>query len=138
MTPVGWTAGELPGKASPAHEILSAIISHRAVHRPWKWGRRCFCEFYPSKGIAIYMRSGPRFQIEAEAGLPGRLPETLLPRQVAPKLAASPSLESPASNFAFLEQILGSGVSLCPGTSADLWFREREALSQYSNARRAR
>jgi diguanylate cyclase (GGDEF)-like protein len=113
LIPAGWTAGELPGKPSPAHEILSAIISHRALPSTLQMVADAFVSLYPSKGVAIYVLTGPRFQIEAEAGLPDRLPEILLPKQVVPKPAASPSPECPASNFPSLEQILDSGVSLC-------------------------
>ena len=77
--PAGWSAGELPGKPSHAHEILSAIISHRAVPSTLQMVADAFVSLCPSKGVAIFLFSGRRFQIEAEAGLPNRLPGTLPP-----------------------------------------------------------
>jgi diguanylate cyclase (GGDEF)-like protein len=114
--PAGWSAGELPGKPDHAHEILSAIISHRAVPSTLQMVADTFVSLYPSKGVAIFVLSGPRFQIEAEAGLPNRLPGTLLPMPLAPlaaALAASPSREFAAANLPSLGQILDSGVTLC-------------------------
>jgi diguanylate cyclase (GGDEF)-like protein len=113
--PADWSAGELPGKPSHAHEILSAIISNRAVPSTLQMVADTFVSLCPSKGIAIFVLSGPRFQMEAEAGLPTRPPGTLLPMPGAPPataLAASSSRECAPSNFPSLGQILDSGVSL--------------------------
>src|ERR1035438_954542 len=100
--PAGWSAGELPGKTDHAHEILSAIITHRAVPSTLQMVADTFVSLCPSKGVAIFVLSGPRFQIEAEAGLPQRLPGNLLPMPVAPPaaaLAASPLRGHAASSF---------------------------------------
>src|ERR1700733_10155203 len=113
--PVGWSPGEFPGKPSHAHEILSAIISHRALPSTLQMVADTFVSLCPSKGVAIFVLSGPRFQMEAEAGLPNRPPGTLHPKPGAPPvtaLAASSSREGAASNFPSLGQILDSGVSL--------------------------
>jgi diguanylate cyclase (GGDEF)-like protein len=115
-SPVGWSAGDFPGKPSHAHEILSAIISHRAVPSTLQMVADTFVSLCPSKGVAIFVLSGPRFQIEAEAGLPNRLPGPLLPlpaASLATVPAAPPLRENSASNFPSLGQILDSGVTLC-------------------------
>jgi diguanylate cyclase (GGDEF)-like protein len=106
----------IPSKPSHAHEILSAIISHRAVPSTLQIVADTFVSLCPTKGVAIFVFSGRRFQIEAEAGLPNRRPGTLLPKQVAPPevaLAGSPLRAYAASNFPSLTQILDSGVTLC-------------------------
>jgi GAF domain-containing protein len=118
--PAAWSAVELPDKPTRAHQILSAIINHHAVPSTLQMVADTFVSLCPSKGIAIFVLSGARFQIEAEAGLPKRLPVALPPRPLAPPataLAAS-SLPSPlrglsASSFPALGQILNSGVTLC-------------------------
>jgi diguanylate cyclase (GGDEF)-like protein len=115
-SPAGWFAGELPTKPSHAHDILSAIISHREVPSTLQMVADTFVRLCPSKGVAIFVLSGPRFQMEAEAGLPNRPPGNLLSLPGAPlptALAASPPREGAASNFPSLGQILESGVSLC-------------------------
>jgi diguanylate cyclase (GGDEF)-like protein len=121
--PAGCSAGELPDKPTRAHEILSAIINHQAVSQTLQMVADALVSFCPSKGVAIFVPSGPRFQIEAEAGLPKRLPGTALPTPFAPAtvLAASPLRGYAASSFPALGQILNSGVTLClalPLTSA--------------------
>ena len=95
-----WIAGEVPGKPSHAHEILSAIISHHTVPSTLQMVADSFVTLCPSKAVAIFVLSGSQFHVEAEAGLPKRLPATLLPKQVDP-LATT------------LEQILDSGMTLC-------------------------
>jgi diguanylate cyclase (GGDEF)-like protein len=115
LFPAGWSAGEPPGKAARAHEILSAIISHQAVPSTLQMVADTFVSLCPSKGVAIFVLSGPRFQIEAEAGLPRRPSGGLLPVPVAPlatALAASPLREFAAADFISLGQILNSGVTL--------------------------
>lgn len=95
-----WIAGEVPGKPSHAHEILSAIISHHTVPSTLQMVADSFVTLCPSKAVAIFVLSGSQFHVGAEAGLPKRLPATLLPKQVDP-LATT------------LEQILDSGMTLC-------------------------
>ncbi len=115
-SPAGWFAGELPTKPSHAHDILSAIISHREVPSTLQMVADTFVRLCPSKGVAIFVLSGPRFQMEAEAGLPNRPSGNLLSLPGAPlptALAASQPREGAASNFPSLGQILDSGVSLC-------------------------
>jgi diguanylate cyclase (GGDEF)-like protein len=112
-SPAGWFAGELPAKPSHAHDILSAIISHREVPSTLQMVADTFVRLCPSKGVAIFVLSGPRFQMEAEAGLPNRPPGNLLSLPLPTALAASPPREGAASNFPSLGQILDSGVSLC-------------------------
>ncbi len=97
----------IPDKPSHAHEILSAIINHCAVPSTLQMVADTFVRLCPSRGVAIFVFSGRRFQIEAEAGLPNRRPGTVLP------VLAAPSREPAASNFPSLTQILDSGVTLC-------------------------
>ena len=111
----GWSTREPPRKQIPAHEILSAIISHHAVPSTLQMVADTLVSLCPSKGVAIYLLSDQQFQIQAEAGLPSRVPGTLVSRPVAPManaLAASPLRDYAASNFPFLGQILNSGVTL--------------------------
>jgi diguanylate cyclase (GGDEF)-like protein len=115
LVPAGWSAGQLPDKSTRAHEILSAIINHQAVPSTLQMVADTLVSLCPSNGVAIFLLSGPRFQIEAEAGLPRRPPETLLPVPVAPlatALAASPLREFAAADFTSLGQILNTGVTL--------------------------
>jgi hypothetical protein len=115
LFPAGWSAGEHPDKPTRAHEILAAIINHQAVPSTLQMVADTFVSLCPSKGVAIFLRSGPRFQIEAEAGLPGRPHAALLPMPVAPlatALAASPLREFADADFTSLGQILNSGVTL--------------------------
>jgi diguanylate cyclase (GGDEF)-like protein len=112
--PASWSAGKLPDKPARAHDILSAIINHHAVPSTLQMVADTLVSLCPSKGVAIFVLSGPRFQIEAEAGLPERLPGALLPVPIA--LSATTLAASPlrgASNFPALGQILNSGVTLC-------------------------
>jgi diguanylate cyclase (GGDEF)-like protein len=114
--PAGWSAAELPDKPTRAHQILSAIINHHAVPSTLQMVADTFVSLCPSKGIAIFVLSGARFQIEAEAGLPKRLPVALLPEPLVPPataLSASPLRGLSASSFPALGQILNSGVTLC-------------------------
>jgi diguanylate cyclase (GGDEF)-like protein len=114
--PTGWSAREPPDKLTPAHEILSAIINHHALPSTLQKVADTFVSLYPSKGIAIFVFSGRRFQMEAEAGLPNRLPGTLLTKPVAPAagvLSTSRSPDCDVATFPPLTQILHSGVTLC-------------------------
>jgi diguanylate cyclase (GGDEF)-like protein len=110
-------AGPSQSPEAPArsHGILSAIINHLALPSTLQLVADTFASLFPSRGVAILVRSGPLFQIEAEAGLPERLPGALLPRGIAPlakALAVSPLREYAAANFPSLQQILNSGVTL--------------------------
>src|SRR4051794_7101457 len=96
LFPAGWSAGEFPDKPTRAHEILAAILNHQALPSTLQMVADTFVSLCPSKGVAIFLLSGPRLQIEAEAGLPARPPAALLPMPVAPlptALAASPLRE---------------------------------------------
>ncbi len=95
-----WIAGEVPGKQSHGHEILSAIISHHTVPSTLQMVADAFVTLCPCKAVAIFVLSGSQFRLEVEAGLPKRLPASLLPAQVDP-LATT------------LGQILDSGMTLC-------------------------
>ena len=114
LFPAGWSPEKPPGKSTHAHEILSAIINHQAVPSTLQMVADTFVSLCPSKGVAIFLLSGPRFQIEAEAGLPRRTPAAILSVPVAPlpALAASPLGKFAAADFTSLAQILNSGVSL--------------------------
>ena len=57
-----------------AHEILSAIINHHSVPSTLQMVADTFVTLCPSKGVAIFLLSGPQLHMEAEAGLPKRLP----------------------------------------------------------------
>ena len=74
--PARSAADELSGTSHHAHQILSAIISHHSVPATLQMVADSFVTLYPSKAVAIFLRSGPRFHIGAEAGLPKRLSET--------------------------------------------------------------
>ena len=127
-------AGSVADEFSPhhAHQILSAIINHHSVAATLQMVADTFVTLCPSKAVAIFLRSGPRFHIEAEAGLPKRPPETgpearfenVLQMPATPGaqgFAASASQEDPARNSPALGRIFDSGFKLCaasPLTSA--------------------
>jgi diguanylate cyclase (GGDEF)-like protein len=92
-------------------EILSAILSHQSLPSTMQMIADAFVALCPSKGVAIFLLSGPQLRMEAEAGLPKRLPEKVLPMPPASGLQ-----EAPCSDFPALRQILDSGVKLCQAT----------------------
>jgi diguanylate cyclase (GGDEF)-like protein len=112
-------------KADYVHQILSAIISHNPVPSTLQRIADAIVALSPSKGVAIFLLSNPQFPMEAEAGLPERVPATLLAisdARTAATLreggdevatAVSASREYLAGNFPGLLQILDSGVKLC-------------------------
>ncbi|MGB8537498.1 MAG: bifunctional diguanylate cyclase/phosphodiesterase [Acidobacteriaceae bacterium] len=115
LFPADWSAGEPPAKPVRAHEILSAIINHQAVPSTLQMVADTFVSLCPSKGVAIFVLSGGRLQVEAEAGLPRRPPGSLLPKPIASlatALVASSLQEFAAADSTSLGQILNSGVTL--------------------------
>ena len=89
-------------------EILSAILSHQSLPSTMQMIADAFVALCPSKGVAIFLLSGPQFRMEAEAGLPQRLPG-----KVFPMTPTSGLREAPGCDFPALRQILDSGVRLC-------------------------
>ena len=89
-------------------EILSAILSHQSLPSTMQMIADAFVALCPSNGVAIFLLSGPQFRMEAEAGLPQRLPGKVFPMAPAFGLREAPSCDFPA-----LRQILDSGVRLC-------------------------
>jgi len=126
--PARSAADELSGTSHHAHQILSAIISHHSVPATLQMVADSFVTLYPSKAVAIFLRSGPRFHIGAEAGLPKRLSETrpdarfenVLQMPATPGTPASASREDPARNFPALGRILDSGFKLCAASPLTL------------------
>jgi diguanylate cyclase (GGDEF)-like protein len=107
-------AAEPAGMPHHVHEILSAIINHHSVPSTLQMVADTLVTLCPSKGVAIFLLSGPQLHIEAEAGLPQRPSGAVLPLPAArttPVLVAAGSREDPAGLPA-LGQILASGVKL--------------------------
>ena len=52
--------------------IFSAIIAHHSLPSTMQLMADAFVALYPPKSIAIFVRAGDQFHIEAEAGLPPR------------------------------------------------------------------
>ncbi len=99
-----------------AHEILSAIINHHSVPSTLQMVADTLVTLCPSKGVAIFLLSGPQLHIEAEAGLPNRPPGAVLQMSAArpsPVLIPAGAREDPAGTLPALGQILASGVKLC-------------------------
>ena len=89
-------------------EILSAILSHQSLPSTMQMIADAFVALCPSKGVAIFLLSGPQFRMQAEAGLPQRVPGKIFPIATAFGLREAPGCDFPA-----LRQILDSGVRLC-------------------------
>jgi diguanylate cyclase (GGDEF)-like protein len=112
-------------KAGYVHQILSSIISHHSVPQTLQMIADAIVALSPSKGVAIFLLSNPQFQKGAEAGLPKRVPATVMAISDARTASAlnedgeegatvvSPSPEYLAGNFPGLMKILDSGVKLC-------------------------
>jgi diguanylate cyclase (GGDEF)-like protein len=112
-------------KADFVHQILSAIISHNPVPSTLQMIADAIVALSPSKGIAIFLLSSPQFPMEAEAGLPKRVPANVLaisdPRTASTlreggderSTAVPGSPKDLFENFPGLQQILDSGVRLC-------------------------
>jgi diguanylate cyclase (GGDEF)-like protein len=91
--------------------IHSAILSHQSLPSTMQMIADAFVALCPSNGVAIFLLSGPQFRVEAEAGLPKRLPGKVIPMPPASGLREAPGCDFPA-----LRQILDSGVRLCHAT----------------------
>jgi diguanylate cyclase (GGDEF)-like protein len=89
-------------------EILSAILGHQSLPSTMQMIADAFVALCPSKGVAIFLLSGPQLRMEAEAGLPQRLPG-----KVFPMTPASGLREASCGDFPALREILDSGVKLC-------------------------
>ncbi len=106
----GWAGGDLPGQAHHAHQILSAIISHRSLPSTLQMIADALVALCPSKGVAISLLSGPQFHVEAEAGLPNGFAGNM------DWTAACGSRPGPPWNLPAWRQISDSGVALCLGS----------------------
>jgi diguanylate cyclase (GGDEF)-like protein len=95
--------------------IVSAIIAHDSLPSTMQLMADAFVALYPPKSIAIFVRAGNQFHIEAEAGLP--------PRPVPPLVSAPPTqgslgdlglaTVSASRDVAAFQEILETGVKLC-------------------------
>jgi hypothetical protein len=97
-----WAADEPAGILHHAHEILSAIINHHSVPSTLQMVADALVTLCPSKGVAIFLRSGPQLHIEVEAGLPNRPPGAVLPQPAArstPVLVAAGAREDPVGTL---------------------------------------
>ena len=102
--------------------IFSAIIAHQPLPSTMQLIADAFVALYPPKSIAIFVRAGDQFHMEAEAGLPP-LPAPQMPGMPA-RLALEPSQGRPGSLAAAsaardggscpeFRDILETGVKLC-------------------------
>jgi diguanylate cyclase (GGDEF)-like protein len=101
--------------------IVSAIIAHDSLPSTMQLMADAFVALYPPKSIAIFVRAGNQFHIEAEAGLP---PRPVLPMLPAPQAQGTGTLGNGLTTLsesrdvaavncpAFLE-ILKTGIKLC-------------------------
>src|SRR5580698_9342018 len=69
--------------------IVSAIIAHDSLPSTMQLMADAFVALYPPKSIAIFVRAGNQFHIEAEAGLP---PRPVLPMLPAPQTQGTGTL----------------------------------------------
>jgi diguanylate cyclase (GGDEF)-like protein len=89
-----------------ARLVLSSVINHNPLPATMQLVADAFVDLYPSKAMAIFLRRGDQYDLEAEAGLPQR-PAT------APIAAVQVELENLARSNPALRQILASGAQLC-------------------------
>ncbi len=110
--------------------IFSAIIAHHSLPSTMQLMADAFVALYPPKSIAIFVRAGDQFHIEAEAGLPPRpsppiepAPDPLLqeksqgrsqgPSAILGRTTVSGSSPGPSHSCLEFREILETGVKLC-------------------------
>jgi diguanylate cyclase (GGDEF)-like protein len=89
-----------------ARLMLSSVINHNPLPATMQLVAETFVGLYPSKAMAIFLRRGDRYDLEAEAGLPKR--PTAVPVAVSQGEMENLGRSNPA-----LRQILASGAQLC-------------------------
>ena len=93
-------------------EIVSAIIRHEPLPAIMQKIADTFATLHPGRGIAVFLKAGTQFRLEAEAGLPPRQ------RMERPRQLTNPGNE-PAPTPA-LREILTAGLDLDADTGIDL------------------
>ena len=90
-------------------EIVSAIIRHDSLPETMQRIADTFATLHPGRGIAIFLKVGTYFRLEAEAGLPPRQ-RTERPRQLSNSIEAA--AQTPALHE-ILAAGLDTGMDLC-------------------------
>ncbi len=87
-------------------QMLSSVLDHESLPSTMQIMANAFVGYCPSKAMAIFLRSGDHFDLEAEAGLPKRPPGVSLP-------VAQAEVENLPRSNPVLRQILAAGAKLC-------------------------
>ncbi len=102
--------------------IFSAIIAHHSLPSTMQLMADAFVALHPPKSIAIFVRAGDHFHIEAEAGLPARDTRPMAPVAASLVPTRSPSVgpattsgsrDGPGPGCPEFQEILETGVKLC-------------------------
>jgi diguanylate cyclase (GGDEF)-like protein len=128
-TPVVAQAGPASVKRSLATaDIIAAILGHQSVSAIMQMIADAFAGRHPDRGIAIFLLQGAQFRLEAEAGLPGRIPRSMdqIPGMSKPLLLVEPvspqstpdstPRSDPTIMCSGFREILDTGVALCLAT----------------------
>ncbi len=86
--------------------MMSSVMDHQSLPSTMQIMANAFVSLCPSKAMAIFLRSGDHYDLQAEAGLPRRPPGVPLP---AGQLEGE---NLPRSN-PVVRQIIASGAKLC-------------------------